>query len=645
MSERQGTTLTERWMGGLNPTNYERLSLAPGQEQDIVAVDILRRVPVPVPGIPDRIIYGDLVEKFTTTAGLTEYKIENKPERRTYDGCNLTQAVAQPNLFIFAYDWRKSNSENAVKLADYVQCIQRFYPETKVDIVAHSMGGLLARRYILDHPSNHNVRKMVTIASPFLGAPRMIDVLENGNFFDVGPNFATTIRGLSLNSANSVFKRLIPYLKAPHELLPSEAYFQLGGLPFSERFDFNGDGNITTYNYSTITSTFNSRYSTTPYETNRLFHSGAQDDWRNDSSGVEYYHLFGRQIEEKTPKQIIAKRILRGPRIMSNSGIRFEIEKGIGDETVPVLSAERAENGINLNAPGVIPEIFFPETGETDNDVEHNELTKNRRVQERIFNILGLTSQAIVGSPSHQGGKPAMQSESTNPPDREANYLLIDGIERLQITDDLGNTNTQVNDYFELSVPNISYTPSYIDGTPNGWYSHDVTMTTLRQYTIKFRTGTDIVDIELVRGIGNASPNYAVRYSDLQLPTNVECLLTINAQGMEDLRYDADGDGIFETVVPAHVRVAGTAAQDVTAPNVTITASGIMRGNITVSVNAADSQSGVKTIYYRIVEQSTNFQIYTAPFTTPSGTKKTIEAFADDNVGNRSSPVRKVVSN
>ena len=91
-----------------------------------------------------------------------------------------------------------------------------------------------------------------------------------------------------------------------------------------------------------------------------------------------------------------------------------------------------------------------------------------------------------------------MTSEITGIPQRETNYLLVEGVERLRITDDLGNTNTQVNDFFELPIPNVSYTPTYIDGSPNGWYEHNLAMTTLRQYTIKFRTGADVVDIELV---------------------------------------------------------------------------------------------------------------------------------------------------
>jgi alpha-beta hydrolase superfamily lysophospholipase len=89
---------------------------------------------------------------------------------RTTAKCDTTQKDSNPNLFVFAYDWRKSNEKNAVALKDYVGCVQQFYSGTKVNILAHSMGGLLARRYILDNPGTHNVDKLITIASPWLGA-------------------------------------------------------------------------------------------------------------------------------------------------------------------------------------------------------------------------------------------------------------------------------------------------------------------------------------------------------------------------------------------------------------------------------------------------------------------------------------------
>ena len=68
----------------------------------------------------------------------------------TYDSLLLAlQAqgyVLDKDLFIVFYDWRKSNSDSA---DDYlVSAIDRALensPSGKVDIIAHSMGGLVAR--------------------------------------------------------------------------------------------------------------------------------------------------------------------------------------------------------------------------------------------------------------------------------------------------------------------------------------------------------------------------------------------------------------------------------------------------------------------------------------------------------------------
>lgn len=66
-----------------------------------------------------------------------------------------------------------------------------------------------------------------------------------------------------------------------------------------------------------------------------------------------------------------------------------------------------------------------------------------------------------------------------------------------------------------------------------------------------------------------------------------------------------------------------------------------------VPINAADTESGVKTTYYRYDKEAT-FQIYTEPFaphSLPRNSNLTIEAFADDNLGNRSSPIVGAITN
>ncbi len=84
---------------------------------------------------------------------------------------------------MFPYDFRKSNAVSAEKLRQFIQCIQAFYPDNKVDLLGHSQGGIIARRYILDSVRtgyDHKVDKLITIASSFLGAPEALYKLETG---------------------------------------------------------------------------------------------------------------------------------------------------------------------------------------------------------------------------------------------------------------------------------------------------------------------------------------------------------------------------------------------------------------------------------------------------------------------------------
>lgn len=122
-------------------------------------------------------------------------------------------------------------------------------------------------------------------------------ILEDGKFFENWQSAVTAVRALQITSANRIFKQLAPHLRGPHELLPSERYFILGGNPFAENFDFNNNGVIEDegYDYTSTRSIFNSRFPTLPYDANQTFHNAAQDDWGNDVSGVEYYKLYGEQ--------------------------------------------------------------------------------------------------------------------------------------------------------------------------------------------------------------------------------------------------------------------------------------------------------------------------------------------------------------
>jgi hypothetical protein len=154
-------------------------------------------------------------------------------------------------------------------------------------------------------------------------------------------------------------------------------------------------------------------------------------------------------------------------------------------------------------------------------------------------------------------------------PPGEGYYVTIVGVERLEIADDLGNTNSPLGDMgFELAVPDVSYSGGLSsDEIPAGFHGLDMPADE-GKYTIRFRTGISSLDIEVLKGVDSTSPNLVIRYIDLELPSDVECLLTFDPESVADLRYDSNGDGTYDVVVPAHVRESGPAAQDITAPKI-----------------------------------------------------------------------------
>jgi pimeloyl-ACP methyl ester carboxylesterase len=83
------------------------------------------------------------------------------------------------DLFIFDYDWRRSVFDNAAQLESFVRekipdPFQRF------DVVAHSMGGLIARIFALRHDSASQMARLFSAGTPFQGSAKVYVSLEKG---------------------------------------------------------------------------------------------------------------------------------------------------------------------------------------------------------------------------------------------------------------------------------------------------------------------------------------------------------------------------------------------------------------------------------------------------------------------------------
>jgi pimeloyl-ACP methyl ester carboxylesterase len=134
------------------------------------------------------------------------------------------------HLYLFPYDWRLDNVETARKLSALIDQLRVDYqrPDLKVDIVAHSMGGIVSRYLLefgtedvldLDDPpitmaGASKINRLVLLGTPSLGS-------------------ASTIENM-IDGAKLVFKRITPEtlatLPSVYELLPNSDRKPLVGI-------------------------------------------------------------------------------------------------------------------------------------------------------------------------------------------------------------------------------------------------------------------------------------------------------------------------------------------------------------------------------------------------------------------------------
>jgi pimeloyl-ACP methyl ester carboxylesterase len=97
----------------------------------LVATDIIREVKLPSV-IPDVEVYQGVIDSL---------------KAKGYAEADWKNPKATDVFYIFAYDWRRDNVESARLLIEKIEAVKRASKraDLKFDIIAHSMGGLLAR--------------------------------------------------------------------------------------------------------------------------------------------------------------------------------------------------------------------------------------------------------------------------------------------------------------------------------------------------------------------------------------------------------------------------------------------------------------------------------------------------------------------
>lgn len=138
--------------------------------------------------------------------------------------------VEGEDLFTFPYEWRDSNVFTANLLDDKIDEVKSICGCEKVDIVAHSMGGLVARSYIQSVDYDDDVDQLIFLGTPHNGAPKAYLQWEAGEndiqFFNQLTNLFFLAESLK-NGYSSIFDyiRNRPILSV-QELLPTFDYIK-----------------------------------------------------------------------------------------------------------------------------------------------------------------------------------------------------------------------------------------------------------------------------------------------------------------------------------------------------------------------------------------------------------------------------------
>jgi len=279
------------------------------------------------------------------------------PFVKCYDGLikSLENAgyVQGDNFFVYSYDWRRPLDQAADQLKNFIN--QKFPgTDTKIDLVGHSLGGLVARTYAQKYGTG-KIDQLITLGSPHEGVVQSYLAWEGGEVSDRW-DWSSVALGLLLQINKTGFQTDVQALR---QLVPSTKDI----LPI---FDFLKKG-ATTVNWQTQ-SQKNNYLNSLKSNVSQIFD--------------QLIAIFG--TGKDTPRWYQVKPASTIEKLLGKweDGKPTSTENEDGDQTVLKTSAQVAGDpaeSLNLN---------------------HRDLVQNQTAIEKIFALLGLPPENITELPA-----------------------------------------------------------------------------------------------------------------------------------------------------------------------------------------------------------------------------------------------------
>ena len=468
--------------------------------------------------------------------------------------------VLGTTLFTIPYDWRLDLSGEVDRLTTAVQDAISNSQSGKVNIIAHSMGGLLVKEYLNNLPDTSFVNKLVIAGVPQLGAPKAFKAIMYGD------NMGFDLFGADILNPERI--RIISRdMPGVYELLPTERYVNVSGGYVQ---DFRSGGSqILNHEDTKIFLEDNDKNTTLLTRTND-FHADLDGEPFNAQS---VYNIVGC----RNPNTIGMFRLYDD---------KIEISPVDGDGTVPLTSSfNLSSNYTNYFALDLIL-----------NDMNHMDLVRRNEPIELINDIINdqaadlplNISTSLADCLDRHLVEPDIDSHDV----AKTLYISTHSPVKLHVYDLDGNhVGPNADGDIDLEIPDSDYETIGHNNfaiLPAGNYEIVVDATDSGEFDLEIETYTDLV------------PENKIVYIDIPVDSE-NSIASVNYTGPTgDLTLGLDNDGdltIDEEIQPNAVLDENTAG-DITPPEISFNmqAEVIVNSQVVMDFTVTDDLSGVEVI-------------------------------------------------